>query len=114
MNDLLLQLEKEHQQQLENLKKQHTQLAEQVKSAQAQMTAVEGAFAAKQQSLEQIQNMIKACNAQSAQTESGEVSPPPPPAVEGEAVLPDYKKPVNKPKKNTSRPAVMSEAVLPH
>lgn len=113
MNEFLLQLEKEHQQQLENLKKQHTQLAEQIKSTQDQMTAVEGAFAAKQQSLEQIQNMIKACNAQSAQTESGEVSPPPPPAVEGEVVLPDYKKPV-KPKKKTSRPAVMSETGLPH
>lgn len=114
-SEFLLQLEKQHLQKLENLKKQHTQLGEQIKSAQTQQAAVEGAFAATQNSLEEIQSMIKACNAaQAGQVESVEVAPPPPPAVEGEVVLPDYEKPV-KPKKNAPRSAVVStEAALPH
>lgn len=116
MTDYLLQLKKEHEQQLENLKNQHNQLAKQVEEAKSQMTAVEGAFMAKKQSLEQIETMIKAHEAvQAVQVESGEISPPPPPAVEGEMVLPDYKKPVKPKKKNAPRPAVVSnEAVLPH
>lgn len=116
MSEFLLQLQKEHQQQLENLKNQHNQLAKQVEEIKSQMTAVEGAFMAKKQSLEQIEAMIKAHNAtQATQVKSEEVSPPPPPAVEGELVLPDYKKPAKPKKKSASRTAVVAtEAALPH